>query len=997
MIEALVAKLSLTGLTKVVKSAACMVGKQALERGTKEALDTAFSSALGVSLANLTVIEQALFALDLSKPETDALEEFLSSPCFESFIRAIGLLAIASPSALSSEQAALTEFLAKVLPERTRGAIESLSAAIIEFVSRVAPDAWETAVSLGVLGKSWSTETIIQGIVADEISNTRNQLEQKIASNSAALHEVDTFAERYKRAVKFATSKVKPQAINESQSVPIADLYVEPLVNFETEKGVKPCHRDMLFASSRRSVLLGNPGGGKSTLAGKLCHDISADLLDKSTRDAPELSAQVVLRDYAQEQRLRPSSIIEYLEAHSKREFQIEAPPGAFRLLLVSGRILIVFDGLDELIEIKDRSDVCSAVAHFALEYPVAPILVTSREVGYEQAPLDRAQFSHYNLNPFGDEQIKEYANKWFRYTCHPNAEEGNRLSAAFIAESAVVPDIRSNPLMLGLLCNLYRQDGFIPKNRPDVYQRCADLLFTRWDRSRGIHIKLPLEHRLRPAMSYLAHWIYSDEQLQTGVTENHLILKTSEYLRQWVEDDAEAEKIAREFVTFFRGRAWVFTDTGSDRTQRLYQFTHRTFLEYFTADELVRVHSRAADLHEHLIDRIRTRSWDVVCQLAFQLIAQRTLSHNLLVESLCEDARVAGLSTRLYILSFLARTMDLLYPMPTTRRDAVRLCVRTVFENLPQIEIDEANSKSLSLEILGGVLGATEEALKINASEMSSTLETIVKSEVLPLPAKCDAMTLIGDLSMLYGMATQSSYDERRSFWSEQSELLLGRIEPVVKSLEEVDYRIAALSWWGQRKPSLEILRTVGVMGIFSPVPFPLGNWIRGPIGTVLTRWPLDNRFERTAESPDSSEDKWKNWVTKEVISISKPLLESNPWKVAEMTQGFGPWHDPIITYVRMASEKNLKWPNDQHISEGVLVCLAFAVEIELKETTQTRPNVHSEEFDDLAAFCHARLDESARERAHSVVEARCNSKLVKEKLHSWIQGHTSFITRGV
>ena len=263
MIEAVIVKSSLTGLTKVVKSAACMVGKQVLERGTKEALDKAFNSVLGASLTNLTLIEQAFFALDLSKQETDNLELFLSSPCFESFVRSVGLLAIANQSAISGQEAALTEFLAKVMPDRPVGTVASLSAAIIEFVVRAAPDAWQTAVNLGILGKSWSAESIIQGLVADQISNTRNQLEQKIASNSAALHEVDTFAERYKRAVRFATSKVKPQAINESPSVPIADLYVEPLVNFETEKGVKPCHRDMLFASSRRSVLLGNPGGGK--------------------------------------------------------------------------------------------------------------------------------------------------------------------------------------------------------------------------------------------------------------------------------------------------------------------------------------------------------------------------------------------------------------------------------------------------------------------------------------------------------------------------------------------------------------------------------------------------------------------------------------------------------------------------------------------------------------------------------------------------------------
>ena len=152
------------------------------------------------------------------------------------------------------------------------------------------------------------------------------------------------------------------------------------------------------------------------------------------------------------------------------------------------------------------------------------------------------------------------------------------------------------------------------------------------------------------------------------------------------MEDDAEAEQIAKEFIGFFSGRAWVFTDTGADKTQRLYQFTHRTFLEYFTADELVRLYPKAEDLHTALISKISNRSWDVVCGLAYQLTAQRTLSNNALVEQICDEAEMLDLTQKLTILSFLARTMDLLYPMPTARRRAVNLCVETIFKNLREI-----------------------------------------------------------------------------------------------------------------------------------------------------------------------------------------------------------------------------------------------------------------------------------------------------------------------
>ena len=72
----------------------------------------------------------------------------------------------------------------------------------------------------------------------------------------------------------------------------------------------------------------------------------------------------------------------------------------------------------------------------------------------------------------------------------------------------------------------------------------------------------------------------------QGGVTGKRLISKAADYLciRQFENRD-EALAAAGEFITFCRG------ELGSSLTpeltkvgENLYQFTHRTFLEYFAA-----------------------------------------------------------------------------------------------------------------------------------------------------------------------------------------------------------------------------------------------------------------------------------------------------------------------------------------------------------------------------------------------------------------------------
>jgi hypothetical protein len=67
------------------------------------------------------------------------------------------------------------------------------------------------------------------------------------------------------------------------------------------------------------------------------------------------------------------------------------------------------------------------------------------------------------------------------------------------------VPDLRANPLLLSLMCILYRGEGSLPRNRAEVYEQCANLLFHRWDARRHIHQDLRVGHLLQPALQHLA------------------------------------------------------------------------------------------------------------------------------------------------------------------------------------------------------------------------------------------------------------------------------------------------------------------------------------------------------------------------------------------------------------------------------------------------------------------------------------------------------------
>ena len=69
-----------------------------------------------------------------------------------------------------------------------------------------------------------------------------------------------------------------------------------------------------------------------------------------------------MLREYARYKSEHTCSLLQYMEVQAKSDYQLEVPTGAFSFLLLSGRLLLIFDGLDELIETADRLAIKSAV-----------------------------------------------------------------------------------------------------------------------------------------------------------------------------------------------------------------------------------------------------------------------------------------------------------------------------------------------------------------------------------------------------------------------------------------------------------------------------------------------------------------------------------------------------------------------------------------------------------------------------------------------------------
>lgn len=708
-------------------------------------------------------------------PRIEEVCLFLTSPEAEAIVRQIYAAKLSPKKNNGQLDLIQQEFAASLslYSNAPKDIIEDSARTLLDILIDGCEQNLQLAIDSGILSAHEAKSAFRHRIIIDELESIKKNLDFLTSIHTSNIKEFLEFEENYKRQVGNRHNYITPPHFDAVRKIPINDLYVPcDFMTTPLKKDDEPTQltTSEFLSAVYRVVILGNPGGGKTTFTYKLCHDLVKNYSQRILSNREVTPILVILREYGAHKKEEKCSILQFIETIANSKYQVQPPKGAFEYLLRNGRAVVIFDGLDELLDTSYRQEISGDVESFCRLYPSVPVIVTSREVGYEQAPLDEKMFEIFRLTDFNDEQVREYAKKWFATDLDLTSKQQREKVTAFYEESMIVPDLRSNPLMLALMCNIYRGENYIPRNRPDVYEKCATMLFERWDKSRGIHVTLPFEVHIRPAMMYLAHWIYSDESLQGGVTEHNLIAKATDYLcPRRFEDREEAQRAALEFIDFCRGRAWVFTDTGTTKEgERLYQFTHRTFLEYFTSNHIVRTNPTPDRLVETLLPKIAKREWDVVAQLAIQLQNKNVEGAGDELLSHVTDKATIDNKFGLNLLSFAVRCLEFMVPSPKVTREITTTCLTFCLNDaLKRKPKAQAGIFLLvpSIEILGNLLCSSTE----NRQTIANCVERVVIDRASTSNEKQAMLALELGMNLymaLFYPVPQRLQSEIREFW---------------------------------------------------------------------------------------------------------------------------------------------------------------------------------------------------------------------------------------
>uniref|UniRef100_UPI0006E24C95 HEAT repeat domain-containing protein n=1 Tax=Streptomyces atriruber TaxID=545121 RepID=UPI0006E24C95 len=272
--------------------------------------------------------------------------------------------------------------------------------------------------------------------------------------------------------------------------------------------------------------------------------------------------------------------------------------------LLAEGRVVVVFDGLDELFDPAAREQVGHRIADFASRRGAAGtrVVVTSRVIGYQRGVLERADFAHHMIQDLSAEQIGRFTRQWYATACPHDTERAGRLSRRLqeaVTGSRPIRELAGNPLLLTILAIIGRRRE-LPRDRQGVYRHAVAVLVAHWD-EHAKHLRDPAG---ADAMSYLGDEDRHEllrlvarrmQDGRGGIAGNHihadeLLATFRQYLcEQYELPVAQAVAAARTMVRQFRERNFILSHYGGG----VYGFVHRAFLEYLAAEDIDRRYTR--------------------------------------------------------------------------------------------------------------------------------------------------------------------------------------------------------------------------------------------------------------------------------------------------------------------------------------------------------------------------------------------------------------------
>ena len=369
----------------------------------------------------------------------------------------------------------------------------------------------------------------------------------------------------------------------------------------------------------RALIVLGDPGSGKTTLLKyiSLAYAEGADAVQQrlATTYDERLPVFLPLAFYdAVLQTGANKSLQEYLSQYYDIEKSLPGMGPVFARAFEQGRVVLLLDGLDEVLEAKDRQRIATRVDAFLRAIPRGNrVVLSSRIVGYGEAALS-GEWPHFTMVDWNTEERRSFLRQFLAAfearkrgedpndpTAHTRQQAGDlctKLMKAIEDGPISIQRLAGNPLLLTILTVVFAQEGLhLPQRRVELYARYVYILIETWKRVRtaGLKVGPPAEESriIEERLAYLA--LHLQENYSSGTAPRAVL----EYVL--CKETGLSPNTACQFMDDVRKWSGLLVERGRDA----FGFLHLTFQEYLAARALASMshRERMRYLEPHLFD----------------------------------------------------------------------------------------------------------------------------------------------------------------------------------------------------------------------------------------------------------------------------------------------------------------------------------------------------------------------------------------------------------
>ena len=329
-------------------------------------------------------------------------------------------------------------------------------------------------------------------------------------------------------------------------------------------------------------MLLGGPGIGKSTFLRK----VGLEALKGKDGDFKHECIPVFLelKNFRENQIDIKELIIKEFETCG-----YPYPEHLTKDLLESGKLIVFFDGLDEVPRVN-VDNVIRKIGDFVDRYSQNRFIASCRIAAYKGG---FKRFTEVEMADFDDTQIDTYIKNWFdstpyQHRKHLDEEMGTAeqcWETLNAPEHQATKELARNPLLLTLLCMVYDNSQNFQRNRASLYEDAFNIFLKEWAAEKRVnrgasinqYLDIPDERRML-------------SKIAAGNLEANRLFFTEDELITQIQDFGEGNANTLETFNAPKVLETILIDQGLfvEQVRGSYSFSHLTFQEYLTANYFV-------------------------------------------------------------------------------------------------------------------------------------------------------------------------------------------------------------------------------------------------------------------------------------------------------------------------------------------------------------------------------------------------------------------------